>query len=58
LRIHSPADAEQGTFMADWAIVSDSSETIEKLRRFADPGPGKSGPLWTDEYSNLPQVWR
>jgi hypothetical protein len=58
LRIHSPADPEQRIFMADWAIVSDSSETIERLRRFADPGPGKCGPLWTDEYSNLLQVWR
>jgi hypothetical protein len=58
LRIHSPADPEQGVFMADWAIVSDSNETIEKLRPFADPGPGKSGPLWTDDYSNLLQVWR
>lgn len=58
LRIHSAAVPEQRVFTADWVIVSDSSETIEKLRRYADPAPGRNGPLWTDEFSNLLQIWR
>jgi spermidine synthase len=58
LRIHSPADPEEQTLAADWAVVSGSDETTVKLRPFADSGPRKYGPLWTDEYSNLFQVWR
>jgi len=58
VRIHSPADAEQQTFAADWVVVSDWSAITEKLRSYADPARLKRGPLWTDEYSNLFQVWR
>jgi hypothetical protein len=58
LRIASPGDPERQTLAANWDIVSDSDETIGKLRPYADPGGGKRGPLWTDEYSNLFQVWR
>jgi spermidine synthase len=49
MRIHSPADAEQQTLAADWVIVSDAKATGET---------GQIAPLWTDEYSNLFQVWR
>jgi len=58
VRIHSPADPEQRTLTADWAIVSDWNATTEKLRSYADPTPQKRGPLWTDDYSNLFQIWR
>jgi spermidine synthase len=58
LRIHTPADAAEQTLAADWAVVSDANATAEKLRRFAAPSSPKKGPLWTDEYSNLLQVWR
>jgi len=58
VHIHSAADPGEQTFAADWDIVSGWSTTIEKLQRFADPARPKPGPLWTDEYSNLFQVWR
>jgi spermidine synthase len=57
VRIHSPADPKQQTFAADWVIVSDGA-TTEKLKSYADPAQLKRGPVWTDEYSNLFQVWR
>jgi len=58
LRIHSAGDPEDQTLAADWVVVSDSNATTEKLRPHVDPSPRKLGPLWTDEYSNLFQVWR
>jgi spermidine synthase len=58
VRIHSPGDPEQQTLAADWAVVSDWNATTEKLRPLADFAPRKLGPLWTDEYSNVFQVWR
>jgi hypothetical protein len=58
VRIHSPGDPKQQTFAADWAVVSDWSTAIEKLQSYADRARLKRGPLWTDEYSNLFQVWR
>ena len=58
VRIHSRADPEQEVLAADWAIVSDWNGAAEKLRHYADSAPSKSGPLWTDGYSNLFQVWR
>jgi hypothetical protein len=58
LQIHSQADPEGRIVEANWDIVSGGDETTEKLRPYADPGPGRRGPLWTDDYSNLFQIWR
>jgi spermidine synthase len=58
LRIHSAADPERQTIEADWAVVSDWNETARKLWPYADPAPSKHGSLWTDQYSNLFQVWK
>ena len=58
VRIHSPADPQTQTLAAEWAIVSDWNATTERLRSHADPTPRKPGPLWTDDYSNLFQIWR
>jgi len=58
VRIHSAADPETETIAADWAIVSDWNATTDKLRSYADLTPLKPGPLWTDEYSNLFQIWK
>lgn len=58
LRIHSAADAEQQTLAADWAVVGDGNGAMERLRRYADGTAVRSAPMWTDEYSNLFQVWR
>jgi hypothetical protein len=58
LRISNPEDAEEHILAADWVIVAEEGPTIEKLRRYADSITFKRGPLWTDEYSNLLQIWR
>jgi len=58
LRIHSSGDPDRQTLAADWAVVADANAQAEMLRRYADPAPPKYGPLWTDEYSNLFQVWK
>lgn len=58
LRIHSPADADRQVLAADWDIVADEGAIAAKLRPYADPAPMARGPLWTDEYSNLFQIWR
>ena len=58
VRIASPADPEQQVLGADWVVVSNSDAIGETLGRRADSAPVKRGPLWTDEYSNLIQVWR
>lgn len=56
--IHNRANASQQTLAADWAVVSDSPAIVTELRRYADSGPHRAGPLWTDDYSNLFQIWR
>jgi SAM-dependent methyltransferase len=57
LRIHSAADPERQTQVADWAIASSDGATVEKLAPYAAPRPAGKGPLWTDDYSNLFQIW-
>lgn len=58
LLIHSQPDPEQQTLASDWAVVSDKGGIPEMLRAYAGPPPPKTGPRWTDEYSNLFQIWR
>lgn len=58
LRIHSPVDAGRQVLAADWDIVADGGAIAAKLRPYADPAAPRRGPLWTDEYSNLFQIWR
>ena len=58
LRIHSATDAAQQALAADWAIVGDGDGATESLRAYADAAPAQPGPLWTDEYSNLFQLWK
>jgi hypothetical protein len=57
IHISSPADPSQQTLVADWAIVGDD-KSLDRLRRYADEALVLPGPLWTDEYSNLLQIWR
>jgi hypothetical protein len=57
IHISSPANPSQQTLVADWAIVGDAP-SLDRLRRYADEALVLPGPLWTDEYSNLLQVWR
>jgi hypothetical protein len=57
IHINSAADPAQQTLGADWVIVGDAT-TLDGLRRYADEALVLPGPLWTDEYSNLLQVWR
>jgi hypothetical protein len=57
LRISNPEDDTQHVLAADWVIVGEGP-TFETLRRYADPIAFKRGPVWTDEYSNLLQIWR
>jgi len=58
VHIRSTGDPREHTFSAVWDIVSGRSATIETLRKYAGPAQPRPGPLWTDEYSNLFQVWR
>jgi spermidine synthase len=58
VRIHSLADPKQETLAADWVVVSEGNAPSERLQSYADPGRPKRGPLWTDEYSSLFQLWR
>lgn len=58
LRVHSPVDAEREVLAADWDIVADEGEGLSNLRPYASPGSIGRGPLWTDGYSNLFQIWR
>ena len=58
LRIHSATDLSQQTLAADWAVVGDSNGRMESLLAYADAAPARTGPLWTDEYSSLFQLWR
>jgi spermidine synthase len=58
LRIHSATDAAQQTLAADWAIVGDINGSMDNLRAHAAAAPARPGPLWTDEYSNLFQLWK
>jgi len=58
LVIHSRGYPEVETLTADWAIVGDSGALPASLRRYAAPSGSRPGPLWTDEYSNLFQIWR
>jgi hypothetical protein len=57
IHIHSPVDSSQQTLAADWVIVGDE-KSLDRLRQYADDRLALPGPLWTDEYSNLLQVWR
>ena len=58
LRLHSKADAEARTLAAEWAVVCEPGDVTERLRGYTDRTVAKRGPLWTDEYSNLFQLWR
>jgi hypothetical protein len=58
LRIRSAGDAQQQTLAAEWAVMADPGPIADGLRPWADPTPVRAGPLWTDEYSNLLQIWR
>lgn len=58
VRVHSAGDPEQQTLAADWAVVTGSKEIAAKISPYAETAGSKHGPLWTDEYSNLLQVWR
>ena len=57
-RIHSATDSVQQTLAADWAVVGDADGPMVTLRPYADAAQVRAGPLWTDEYSNLFQLWK
>jgi len=54
LLIHNEAAPERQVSMADWAVISDSTEVLQDLSAFGQPSaPAKKVRLWTDDYSNL-----
>ena len=57
VRIHNFAEPELATLDAVWEIVADPDSLPDGLSRPA-AAPARAGPLWTDEYSNLFQIWR
>jgi hypothetical protein len=56
VRIHNFAEPGLATLDAVWEIVADPNSLPDGLSRAT--APAKAGPLWTDEYSNLFQIWR
>jgi hypothetical protein len=58
VRIHNFAEPELATLDAVWAIIADPDSLPDSLSRPAATAAGKSGRTWTDEYSNLFQIWR
>jgi predicted O-methyltransferase YrrM len=57
--VHSAADPERQIAAADWAVVADTPEALRSL--LGPAGVMETGPKtrpWTDEYSNLFQVWK
>jgi hypothetical protein len=57
VRIHNFTEPELATLDAVWAIVAAPNSLPAPLSRAA-AAPAKAGPLWSDEYSNLFQIWR
>jgi spermidine synthase len=57
VRIHNFAEPERAMLDAVWVVVADPGSLPGGLSRPATAS-AKSGPLWTDEYSNLFQIWR
>jgi SAM-dependent methyltransferase len=57
VRFHNLADPELGTLDATWVAIADPA-TIASLGRYGGTASSKTGALWTDEYSNLFQIWR
>jgi hypothetical protein len=57
IRVHNFSEPELATLDAVWAIVADPNSLPDGLNRAA-AAPVKAGPLWSDEYSNLFQIWR
>ncbi len=54
VEVYSPANQEQRTLVAEWALISGDKNALEK---FGEPHRSvKSSRLWTDDYSNLFQV--
>lgn len=57
LRIRSNRDPDRQTLAAEWVLVF-TGYVPEELWQYADATPILRGPLWTDAYSNLFQIWR
>ena len=58
VRIHSAADALQGTQSADWAIAAANRDDLALLRRWAEPPSPRRVRPWTDQYSSLLSLWK
>jgi hypothetical protein len=57
VRLHNFAEPELATLDAIWAVIVDPDSIPGNLSQSA-VAPAKAGPLWSDEYSNLFQIWR
>jgi spermidine synthase len=57
--VHNGSDAERQTLSADWAVLADPGAVPPELAAYNSPqAPQRRLRLWTDDYSNLLQLWR
>jgi SAM-dependent methyltransferase len=58
--VHNQTDPSRGTLSADWAIIGDPGKLPPAFALYAaaPPMPERHVRLWTDDYSNLMQLWR
>ncbi len=61
LQIANVVDDDQGTTATDWVLLSEGREVLDDedvLEKTRSIKTSKKWPLWTDDYSNLLQIFR
>jgi hypothetical protein len=56
--IHNAADPARLVQATDWAILANRQQDLASLMPFAGPEPTSTIAAWTDDYSNLFQIFR
>jgi spermidine synthase len=57
--IHSAADRPRAIYEADWSLLSEDREALQRLEPFSQPKiTTRNVRPWTDEYSNLQQIFK
>jgi SAM-dependent methyltransferase len=57
--VHNGSDPQRQTLSADWAMVTDTGDPVPELAARGIPVVARPPVrLWTDDYSNLLQLWR
>lgn len=56
--IHNEGDPDRAVQSTDWAILTNKREDLAPIEPFAGNQPARKVAAWTDEYSNLIEIFR